>query len=256
MKPQILIVSLLILAGSCFAQEQLDVSVSIVTYQQADSAEVIKQDPGVIVVAEGIRPGVKYAAKVRVTNQDSDYIEVFPEKTPFPPMVIDQYRQGEYLIPGNPGDKFNVSVRSSKTRPVWLLVVIPVGDSGGGGPTPPPPTSPGLDKLEKVSFDEALATKDSKTAKSLADGLKSIDFSKPKDLKAAVDVVQAVRAKVFYERADRTVDWSKYLKAVDVEFDALQLKTVAEYQKAVLANASGLERAAAMISSGMVQPKR
>ncbi len=256
MKPQTIFVVLLLLASSCLGQEQLDVAVSVVTYQQASSAEVIKQDQGVIIVAEGIYPGTKYAAKVRVTNQDSDYIEVFPERTPFPPMVIEQFRPGEYLIPGNPGDKFNVSVRASKSRPVWLLVTIPLVDGGGSNPVPTPPdTSPSLSKLEDVSFQQAMATRDAATAKALADGLRAIDFKKAKDLPDAVISVQTVRAKVFFNRKDLTTDWSKYLKAVDAEFDSLKINSVAEYQRAVAANVAGLDRASALVASGMVKAK-
>lgn len=235
-------VSLFLAASSC-AQEQLDVTVSVVTYQQADSAEVLKQDRGVIVIAEGLKPTAKFAAKIKVVNQNSDYIEVFPQKNPFPPLVVEQFRPGEYLIQGEPGEKFNISVRSANAKPVWLVAEIPLSS---GETNPPASSELDLEPLKKVVLDNALATKDAKTARALAASLRAVDFGKAKTVEDAVKAVKLARAKTFNDR-DFSTNWAVYLSYVDAEYERLKIKTVEEYRKAVLANADALDAAAAAI---------
>jgi hypothetical protein len=214
-----------------------------VTYQQADSAEVLKQDQGVIVIAEGLKPTAKFAAKITVVNQNSDYIEVFPQKKPFPPLVVEQFRPGEYLIQGEPGDKFNISVRSANTKPVWLVAEIPALP----GETKPPVSSDSdLEPLKKAVVQNAVATKDATTAKALAAAFRAIDFAQAKTLEDAVKTLKLARAKVFNDRNFST-NWSVYLSYVDAEYDRLKIKSVNDYRRAVLANADALDAAATMI---------
>jgi len=243
-----LVLAVVLLCGPAIAQERMSVTVSSVTYLEADSAEVVQQAPGVVIIGEGLKPGQKYAAKLRVVNQDNDYIEVFPEKNPFPPQVLEPYKPGEYLIPGARGERFNVSVRSKTGRPVWLLVVIG-GEGGNEKPPVDPPTEPtptDYEELRKASLSEALKTRDQKTAKALAEAWRKVatTVSVDKPLDEAVKTAKQAREQVLLNR-DGDVNWNNYLTAVDGEIASLEISGTAEYLKVLAVLASSLDDASA-----------
>jgi hypothetical protein len=230
--------------GLASAQEVMDVTVTSVSYLKADSAELIKEPSSTLIVAEGLKPGTEYAAKLKVTNQDNDFIEVFPEKNPFPPKVIEPFKPGEYLIPGKRGDVFNVSVRGRTGRPVWLVVTI----AGAGPVEPEKPTEPlpELSGLSKVSFEQAAKLNDAKTASLLAAAFRAVVTTVPVDkpLPDAVFEAKKARELVLLNRQGN-VNWNAWLTAIDAELAKLKIKTTADYLKALSAIAGGLEKAAA-----------
>lgn len=237
-------VLLVLCIGAASAQEAMDVTVSSVSYLRADAAEIIKEPSSTLIVAEGLKPGTEYAAKLRVSNQDNDYIEVYPEKNPFPPKVIEPYKPGEYLIPGKRGEVFNVSVRSKTGRPIWLVVTI-----GGGAPTEPEQPGeplPELSGLAKVSYEQAAKLSDPKTAASLAAAFRAVVTTVPVDKPLADAVFEAKKARelVLLNRQGN-VNWNAWLTAIDAELAKLKIKTTADYLKALSAIAGGLEKAAA-----------
>jgi hypothetical protein len=240
------ILAVVLLCVSTCAQERMNVTVSDVTYLEAATAEVVPQEKGVVIISEGLKAGQKYAAKLRVVNQDSDYIEVFPEKNPFPPQVLEPYKPGEYLIPGTKGEKFNVSVRGKTGRPIWLVVVIG-GDGGGDGPgTDPEPTPTDYEELRKASLNEALKTRDQKTTKALAEAWRKVATTVPVDkpLADAVKAAKFAREQVLLNR-DGDVNWNNYLTAVDGEIASLKITGTAEYLKVLAVLAGSLDEASA-----------
>lgn len=234
-----LVVFLALVCCCVSAQEPMDVSVSIVTYQEAASAELVKQPSSVLIVSEGLKPEQQYAAKVRVVNQDNDYIEVFPEKNPFPPMVVEPYKPGEYLIPGKAGDSFNVSIRSKEGRPVWLVVTI------GEGPAGPEPPVGDFTALRKVSLSEAEKTRDRQTAVELAAAWRKVVSEVPVDkpIAEAVAAAKNAREQVLLLRKGN-LNWNAYLTAVDGELSKLKLESTPAYLKAVAVLAETLEETA------------
>jgi hypothetical protein len=239
------VLAVVLLCASTCAQERMNITVSNVTYLEADAAEVVSRSPGVVIISEGLRPGQKYAAKLKVANQDNDYIEVFPEENPFPPQVLEPYKPGEYLIPGARGEKFNVSVRSKTGRPVWLLVIIG-GEGGSEEPPPKEPTPTDYEELRKASISEALKTRDQKTAKSLAEAWRKVATNTPvgKSLAEAVKAAKLAREQVLLNR-DGNVNWNNYLTAVDGEIASLKIAGTAEYLKVLAVLASSLDDASA-----------
>lgn len=236
-------VLLVLCIGVASAQEAMDVTVSSVSYLRADAAEIIKEPSATLIVAEGLKPGTEYAAKLRVSNQDNDYIEVYPERNPFPPKVIEPFKPGEYLIPGKRGDVFNVSVRTKSGRPVWLVVTI-----GGGQTEPEQPGQPlpELTGLSKIAFEQAAKLNDPKTASSLAAAFRVVVTTVPVDKPLADAVFEAKKARelVLLNRQGK-VNWNAWLTAIDAELAKLKIKTTADYLKALSAIAGGLEKAAA-----------
>ena len=231
------------LCGCVCAQEAMEVKVFSVTYLEADRAEVIQQGEKVILVTEGLKPQQKHAAKVLVSNQDNDYIEVFPEKNPFPPQVMEPFKPGEYLIYGATGERFNVSVRSKVGRPVWLVVTI------GGGNKPsepsPPPALTDYTELHKASLNEALKTQDAKTAQALAAAWRSFATTEAVDspLQKAVKDAKQSREQVLLNRTG-DVNWNDYLTAVDGELESLKIQSTGEYLKVLIVLADSLDEAA------------
>jgi hypothetical protein len=230
------------LCGCACAQEAMEVKVSSVTYLEADRAEVIPQGAKVMVVTEGLKSQQKYAAKVLVANQDNDYIEVFPEKNPFPPQVIEPFKPGEYLISGSKGERFNVSVRSKSGRPVWLVVVI--GGGGNADEPLPPPSLTDYAELHKASLNEALKTRDPKTAKALASAWRSVATTKTVDLPLpqVIKAARQAREQVLLGRAG-DINWNDYLTSVDGELESLKIEGTAEYLKVLTVLADSLDQA-------------
>jgi hypothetical protein len=239
------VLAMALLCVSTCAQERMNVTVSDVTYLEAATAEVVPQETGVVIISEGLKAGQKYAAKLRVANQDDDYIEVFPEKNPFPPQVLKPYKPGEYLIPGARGEKFNVSVRIKTGRPVWLVVIIG-GEGGSEEPPPVEPTPTDYEELRKASLNEALKTRDQKTAKALAEAWRKVatTVSVDKSLAEAVKAAKLAREQVLLNR-DGDVNWNNYLTAVDGEIASLKITGTAEYLKVLAVLAGSLDDASA-----------
>lgn len=245
--------SVLLVLGLCFcsavcAQQPMETSVSVVTYLEADSAELVKQPSSVLIVSEGLKAGQSYAAKLKVTNQDYQFIEVYPEKTPFPPLVIEPFKPGEYLIPGKRGDKFNVSVRSATSRPIWLAVVI---EPETGGPISPDLPPSGFDSVEQVSKSESLKTRDKATAIELAKAWQAVitQTSVDKPLEEAVLAAKKAREAVLLNRKG-DVNWNGYLVAVDAEIGKLKIVDTKTYLQALAASVKGLNSSVVILESG------
>lgn len=236
----LLVFLLFILTSASAAQEAMDISVSVVTYQKAKSAELIQEPSEVLIVSEGLQPGMEYAAKLRVANQDNQYIEVFPEKTPFPPKVIEPFKPGEYLIPGKQGETFNVSIRSKDGKPVWLVVTI-----GGGGATEPETPSGDYLELARASYEQASKAGDTKTALALAAAFNRVATTTPVDKPLADAVFEARKARelVLLERQGNA-NWNAWLMAVDTEIGKLKISKTSDYLKALVSVAEGLNKAA------------
>lgn len=235
----VLLLSLFV--GLASAQEVMDVTVTSVSYLKADAAELIKEPNATLIVAEGLKPGQEYAAKLKVTNQENDFIEVFPEKNPFPPKVIEPFKPGEYLIPGKRGEVFNVSVRGKTGRPIWLVVTI----GGGGATEPEQPTEPlpELSGLAKVAAEQAVKVGDPKTAAALGAAFRQVATTVPVDKPLADAVFEARKAReIVLLNRQGNANWNVWLTAIDAELAKLKIKTTADYLKALIAISDGLAK--------------
>lgn len=143
----------------------LEVSQIPIVYLKAAAAEVIPSGDGVLIFAEELKPGNRYGMILRVANQPVEFAEVHPKANPFPPQVIQPFRNNTFLIEGNVGDVFYVSIRAYGEAPTWETVTITRGDDPGPGPVDPPPVTDG--EIEKLSRARADALNDPPTRTAL-----------------------------------------------------------------------------------------
>lgn len=121
--------------------EPLQVEQQDITFLTAATAEVSQQEDGTVaILATELRPEREVGKLLTVTGQPVDFIEVHPEKNPFPPFVLEPLRPNVFLLQGSPGDKLFVSIRAAGQPPTWEVVVIagPPGDPDN--PIKPPPS--------------------------------------------------------------------------------------------------------------------
>lgn len=153
----------------------LEVKVSAVTYLSAEAAEVLPDGPSAVVVfVEGLKPGRKYGAILAVENQPVEFIEVHAASHPFPPTVQKPFRDNAFLIAGNPGEVFYVSVRALGQPPTWHTITI-AGDAGAVDPVDPVKPVPVPDgEIRKLSKARADALNDPPTRTRLKASLTAV----------------------------------------------------------------------------------
>jgi hypothetical protein len=162
----------------------LEVRQTPLTYLIADAASIVESDGRVLIFTENLSPERRYGMSLTVSGQPVDYIEVHPEKNPFPPEVLEPMESGGFLIEGRPGDVFFVSIRADGALPTWEKVVIegPDPDDPGdpGDPGDPDP-DPDLTALSKRLAD---AVGDPPTRAALKAGLQKVVDSLVEQCKA------------------------------------------------------------------------
>lgn len=223
------------------------VKVSQVTFLLADAVEVAPSGTRMAILAEGLESQKEYGV-ILVPEVQARWIEVHPVAKPFPPLVVEPYKDNRFLIRGKPGEKFNVSVRGIDI-PVWVEVVI----APSAEPEKPPPTEPGpvqpIGDLAKLSRDLAVAMQDAKTQAELKAALstktrelKSLcDQNKCPTLDAAKREIAVTIDKVFLARSTPNKDWLKgWRDPVSKAIADKKPATTAAYVSAVLAIVEGL----------------
>lgn len=231
----------------------LEVSQVPIVYLSAGAAEVIPAGDRVLIFAEDLQPGKRFGMIIRVVNQPVEFIEVHPKANPFPPRVLEPMRPGTFLIEGNLGDVFYVSIRAYGEAPTWETVTI-VGDGVDPDPVDPDPTDPppATDgEIEKLSRARADALNDPPTRVALKASLESAiakleqacaagDCADlPSTVQTAVAAIEAAMAQ--RTGASRDVEW-KLAWRVPVS-DAIKSKsptTAAQYLSLIKEAAKGL----------------
>lgn len=148
---------------------------SQVVFLSAETAEVAVDGERVAIIAEGLSPSRQYGVVV-TAPESTKWIEVHDSKKPFPPVVSKPFRDNKYLVRGQPGQTFYLSLRG-EGPPVWAEIVIapevvpPKPDKPEEpGPDPPKP-APGLDGIEELSKQLADKLDDSATRVALASAI-------------------------------------------------------------------------------------
>lgn len=169
--------------GLGIAQTPWDASAKIepvgqvqVTFLTALSAELAVVDGKTIILAEELEPSRQYGV-VLIADESTRWIEIHDKKKPFPPIVASQYdpekHPGRFLVRGEPGQAFYVSMRSDGP-PTWTEVVVapevaPDPDAPGepGDPSDPDDPSdppPSFESIMELSKAKAAALDDPATA--------------------------------------------------------------------------------------------
>lgn len=250
---------------TAYGQKILKVDVQQITFLRASAAQILPQDEGVAILAEDLEDTREYAAKIVITDQPNEYIEASRLLTvdgitvaEFPPLVITPISEGEgtntYLLSGNPGDRFGVSIRSSVV-PQWLEVKI-------DGPSTPDPDQPDPDEPEPPAGDltpadlTAIENTVVSAVKSLADPITQAEIKSelealvenfPTERAAAVTETQNAIARGLVKSAPKLKppykDWKgKFRTPLDAAIVGIEAKadTAAEFKQIVQAIVKGL----------------
>lgn len=223
------------------------VKVTQVTFLLAEAVEVAPSGTRMAILAEGLEADKEYGVII-VPEVQARWIEVHPVAKPFPPLVVEPYKDNRFLIRGKPGEKFNVSVRGIDI-PVWVEVVI----APSSQPEPPKPVDPvpvpPVGDLAKLSRDFATAMQDGKTQGELkaalstkAKELKALcDQNKCPTLDAAKREIAVTIDKVFLARSTPSKDWLKgWRDPVSKAISDKKPATTAAYVALVIAATEGL----------------
>jgi len=211
----------------------LEVQSKQVTFLTADNAELISSDERVAIIAENVDAKKSYGVMLKITNQSHDWIEVHTKSKPFPPRILDPFKEDVYLLVGDPGETFFISVRSNDDRPTWIEVQIEGDGSESGG------IIGKWAKLQQISKMEADKINDPSTrsllAKAYSDALVSVDNMTLSDAKK--NVVKARKA-ALSARTTFESNWFVYLQKVGDEAD--KAEDTADYKAAISAIIAGL----------------
>lgn len=281
------------LAPTAFGQKLLKVDVQQITFLRASAAQILPQDDGVAILAEDLADTREFAAKIVITDQPNEYIEASRllnvdgiTVAEFPPLVITPISEGEdtntYLLSGNPGDRFGVSIRSGGVVPQWLEVKIdgPVPDPDKPDPDQPAPDQPepdkpdpvdppagdltpaDLTKIENTVSSAVVSLADPITQAEIKSELEALVANFPAERAAAVAETQNAIARGLVKSAPKLKppykDWKgKFRTPLDAAIVSMEAKanTAAEFKQIVAAIVKGLAtpvQAAAQAS----QPKR
>lgn len=198
---------------------QQEVETTPVTFYEADKATVVDNGESVRVMLEGGTGQVGHGVVVDTKNANLQYIEVHDEKKPFPPNVLKPYEPGKFLVAGEPGSVFWISIRAENSPPVWLSITV--SERG------PPQSGPGSAVYEWVL---EYKPEDQKTAKVLADyyeaAVKECRDNKYNLAQSKVSVSSA-RKRAFLSLSSLSVDWSDFVSQLNEKIEPTQ--NVEEY---------------------------
>lgn len=274
------------IAHSAYGQTILKVDVQQITFLRASAAQILPQDKGVAILAEDLEDTREFAAKIVITDQPNEYIEASRllnvdgiTVAEFPPRVIAPISEGEntntYLLSGNPGDRFGVSIRSGGVIPQWLEVKIdgPVTDPDKPDPDKPDPDKPDepvdppagdltpadLTKIENTVSSAVTSLADPITQAEIKSELETLVADFPTDRTEAVKAMQSAIARGLVKSAPKLKppykDWmGQFRTPLDAAIVAIEAKadTTAEYKQIVQAVVKGLStpvQAAAQVQS-------
>ena len=221
------------------ARAQVDQSVDVQQVQviQAEAAQLVEQQDGVLVLVTGA-PKYSPAVLLVVKDEPNKYLEVHPAVNPFPPQVVKPFEPGKYLVAGPPG-KYWVSVRGGE-YPHWIEVEI-VGS--GDSPTPPDqPTEP-IDVERVKQWVSENKPNDARTAQALAKAYEAAaaEMTESMSLDAARLVVVNARRSALIGLGDRQSDWSKFVQGLDRVVREATGDSVVRYKAVILAVAEALK---------------
>lgn len=218
-----------------------------VSFLVADAVEIAKDGDRVAVLAENLDPKREYGVVI-VASEKAKWIEVHTQDKPFPPRVERPYKDTRFLIRGNPGQKFYVSIRGEDI-PTWLEVTIaPTVEPDQPPPIDPKPPAP-IDDLTALSRDLSQKMGDAKTASELKVALTAkvneLDAlckqNKCPTLDNAKKEVTATIDRTFLARSTPNKDWLRgWRDPISKAIAAKSFPTTATYVSAIRAVAEGL----------------
>jgi hypothetical protein len=193
------------------------VSVAQVTFLIADKAELATDGSRIAILAEGLDAKREFGAIVTLKDA-AKWIEVHPVANPFPPRVERPYKDHTFLIRGQPGEKFYVSIRSDDDGPTWIEVAI-AGEPAPDPEKPPPvdPNPPPAGSLAELSRSLSQAMGDPETASAIKASLGSAVSSLEALCRSGqCPTIAVARAQVIYaiesalrDRKKPNKDWLK-----------------------------------------------
>lgn len=220
---------ILLLALCCLFVED-NVETTPVTFYEADSATVVKNGDKVRVMLEGNSGQVGYGVVVDTKNESLKYIEVHDEKKPFPPNVLEPFEPGKFLVAGQPGSVFWISIRAEGSPPVWMSITV--GDRG------PPQSDPANQIYEWVYENKP---DDKKTADVLASyyaaavkECRDNNYNLPR----SKTTVSNARKRALLSLNRLSVDWSDFFTGLNSLIEST--KNVPDYLQKIEATINGL----------------
>jgi len=205
-----------------------------ISYFEADNAFILEKEGKKIVITENAS-NLKYGVKLILIDTPNKYIEVHDEKKPFPPKVLRPYADNEYLIEGEVGQRFYVSIRSDNF-PTWIEVVIqktgpPNTDNPTDPPVDPPADPPALTDLDKII--KEFLPNDPITQKVIVDSYKvslaQIKADSALDLAKSKEMVSRNRGAALLTLPSLSTSWNIFL--LNLETYVSGIKTKEDYIK-------------------------
>ena len=188
-----------------------EIETTPVTFYEAKSATVVDNGDEVRVMLQGGSGQVGYGVVVDTKNEALQYIEVHDEKKPFPPNVLEPFEPGKFLVAGQPGSVFWISIRADGAPPVWMSITV--GERG------PPLSEPDSDLYKWVLNNKP---NDQKTADVLASYYASAvkecqenDYNLPQ----SKVTVSSARKRALLSLDSLDVDWSGFFIGLNQEID-------------------------------------
>jgi hypothetical protein len=191
-----------------------DVETTPVTFYEAKSATVVEHGDDVRVMLQGGSGKVGYGVLVDTKNEAIKYIEVHDEKKPFPPNVLEPFEPGRFLVAGEPGSVFWISIRADGSPPVWLSITV--GERG------PPQAEPDDRIYEWVIKNRP---DDAKTAEALAGYYANAIAECQKgsyNLAQAKTTISAARRRALLSLDRLSVDWSDFFFELNRQIEPIQ----------------------------------
>lgn len=216
-----------------------------------NSAEIVPSDEeGVVrVMVEGLKAERDYGILLSPEGT-TNWVEV-TKNSVWPPYVVEEFREGDYLLIGQPGDIFDLRIDRYPERPIYDRVKIegptPAPDPGPDpGPNPDPSPNPDFKEVYELSKAKASALNDPTTAAALSNGIKEALASlNPETVtfnfasRTLVDKIEQVLSSRKGESLDR--DWYQgWRKPMADKLDEVTGREVKAYLSAMSESARGL----------------